>query len=206
MAVDDVYQVTMVFHDSGLVKDYTSGFQVRQAGASFDFNDIGDACVSFWDDVIGSAAIKSYYDADLALQEVKVRRVKPLEDVVQLYTTGLPIAGTAATDRLAPEDAVLMSHRTALIGRSNRGRTYLPFPDEGAEDASGWLTGGAVQDFADAWAGSIGQLGGVGTLLPQCVYSRLNDVSHDVTVSYCDRHFRSQRRRNVRAPQYFSPS
>lgn len=40
------------------------------------------------------------------------------------------IPGTSVNDGLPDTDAILISRRTALVGGRNRGRTYLPAPDE----------------------------------------------------------------------------
>lgn len=54
-------------------------------------------------------------------------------------------------EKLPPMDCALISWRTGLIGRANRGRTYFPSPFESFQ-AGGALTVGAVgqyQDLAD---------------------------------------------------------
>jgi hypothetical protein len=223
LAIDDLYAVKMVFTESGLGKVYRPGFQVRQAGASFSLAAIGDACKAFWQSHGVTLATRAYYATEIELTRVEVRRIEPLEDLVQEYTTGLPIAGTSTADRLSPENAPLLSHRTGLIGRSNRGRTYLPAPTEDANDEPGWWTAAFVEDILDSWADSIATLGGVGTLLPQTVVTafsghtwaqdehgnwhkipteRTTKLSNDVTETRMDRRVRSQRPRNVKTPVY----
>lgn len=46
-------------------------------------------------------------------------------------------AGTGTGDPLPLETAGLISFRTGFGGRKNRGRTYVPFPPEGSNDATG---------------------------------------------------------------------
>lgn len=212
MATGDIYQIDMVFFESGQGKTFHSGFQVRQGGAAYDFNEIGDMCKSFWNDTLNTFTLKSNYPTELALQEVTSRRIDPLEDVIVRYNTGLPIAGTSASDRMPGEVAVLLSHRTANIGRSRRGRTYLPAPVEAVNDEPGWWTSAFITGVVENWADTIGTLGAIGTLLPQVVWSqKLKDDGvltpwSAVTQTRGDRRARSQRRRNIRTPQYVLPT
>jgi hypothetical protein len=47
-----------------------------------------------------------------------------------LATNAFTHAGTSANDGLPDQDAILESFRTAGVGVNNRGRAYLPAPDE----------------------------------------------------------------------------
>lgn len=205
MATGDVYQCRWEFTETGLGTVYKPGFQVRQDGVSFDAATVATKMRQFWATTFGTAEVRSYYATELSLTAVLIRRIKPLEDLEQRITTSLPILGTSAADRLAPENAPLMSIRTARIGRSRRGRCYLPAPTEAALDEPGWWTTAFANDLVDAWAGSVGTLGAVGTLLPQVVFSRVLDDAEDVTLVKVDRRVRSQRRRNIETPSYIEP-
>lgn len=63
---------------------------------------------------------------------------------------GTPLAGNSS--RLLPlQSAVVVSERTGLSGRSNRGRMYLPAANIGA-GGNGQLSTAQAQTVADGWA------------------------------------------------------
>lgn len=202
MAVGDVYQVRWEFNETALGRKYTPGFQVRQVDPTFDAAGVAAAAVELWAGTIGANTTRSFYATELQLDAILIRRVKPLEDLEQRITTSLPLAGTSTADRLAPENAVLISHRTTRIGRSRRGRTYFPAPTETVNDEPGSWTTTFTQHMFDAWEAMQATLSGILTGQPQTVFSETLNSDELVTVSYVDRRVRSQRKRNVQSPLY----
>ena len=87
-------------------------------------------------------------------------------DLRDLRTANMPIvqsttaaaAGTGATGALPPGDALVVTLRTALVGRGSRGRVYLPGLDFSALAAGGVAAAGTVTD-------SQGFITGVQTVL-----------------------------------------
>jgi hypothetical protein len=57
------------------------------------------------------------------------RRIRPLPKSAEGLAS-LPGQGTAGTQPLPPQICGLISLRTSLAGVANRGRVYVPFPDE----------------------------------------------------------------------------
>lgn len=86
------------------------------------------------------------------LESYHVRNIdNPTEgaDVIKL----VPEPGDVVGDMMPPQTSCLISWRTGLIGRSYRGRTYLPPTGESAVGSAGALTAGqlaAIGAFAEA--------------------------------------------------------
>lgn len=70
-----------------------------------------------------------------------------------------PVAGATAKNSPPPNTAVVVRKRTARVGRSQRGRVYLPgLLDETAVDEAGTIAPSAVTTFqnaATAWLNSL---------------------------------------------------
>lgn len=69
------------------------------------------------------------------------------------FTRAVPAPGTVTGDMVPPQIASLITWQTGLIGRSFRGRTYLPPTGESAIGNAGALTAGqlaAMATFAEA--------------------------------------------------------
>jgi len=84
--------------------------------------------------------------------------ITPLDgsSVSRSYDLSASWKGAAAsTDQWVPNTALVLTLRTGFRGRSNRGRVYLPFVDEGAVEngqllAAAGLIAGPWNDFKDA--------------------------------------------------------
>lgn len=63
--------------------------------------------------------------------------------------TGTKWTGGAVAGDLLPSTATIVSLKTALRGRRNRGRLYLPYPTEGV--ATGGTYGGTLSSLQSAW-------------------------------------------------------
>lgn len=61
-----------------------------------------------------------------------------------VQSTGGAVAGSGAGGALPPGDALCVTLRCATVGRSNRGRVYLPGLDQAAMAAGGVAAGGTV--------------------------------------------------------------
>jgi hypothetical protein len=201
MAVTDVYSVKWEFEDTNLGTIYTPGIHVRQDGASFDANDVADVMKDVWITAVGAVALREFYKTTTRLNAILIRRVSPLEPIEQRITSSLPSAGLSTGEQLAPGNAVLISMRTANIGRSYRGRLFLPAPTETVEDSSGSMSAVEAAKIL-ACVNQLDALDDVGLLTPQVVWSPLLSVATAVTQRRIDRRFRSQRRRAIENPLY----
>jgi hypothetical protein len=66
-----------------------------------------------------------------------VQRLRPLPKTVEVHSSAAAAAGLDAADPLPMQTAGLISLRTAIAGKANRGRSYLPFPSINANNLSG---------------------------------------------------------------------
>lgn len=203
MAAGDVYRHIIVFDDTNLGNVMTTHLDTVQLGAT-------DPAVSglatnfkiMWDaGYTPLPPLKSFYKTTTRLVRVEMRKIKPLEEIVTSWDTDLPIAGTSTTDQLAPQISVLVSLRTALIGRRNRGRVYLPSPTETMELASGAMSSSDAQTVADLFSTMMDNIQTAG-VQAVTVYSAANNDDNVVTSVKVDQRFRQQRKRAIESPLY----
>lgn len=208
MAQGEIYRATLVFADSGPAKTYTTAFALRQVTtAGFDVNDVEGVVVTWWTTAYtNGVAMRTLYPPEISLEEVKLRKISPLEPVETVSTVGLPLVGTSAADQLPGQNAVLVSSRTGKIGRRYRGRNFLPSPSEGVLGES--LSVGLAEDIAFQWSGLIGDLKSIGVLsasqADMGVWSKTASEFTPYIRAQVDIRIRTQRRRAVRAATYES--
>lgn len=205
MATGDIYQVVVAFTSgaSGKGLSFTiNGLQNDLTAPTMSA--IGDDVKAWWDTGVGGgAAYKSYCPDETSLTEVTLRRMDPLEPLIQSYTTDLPIAGTSAGDPYAPSVATLVSIRTPNIGKSYRGRIYLPGVSESFVGTNGTISAVDAEDIAEGIAGLFSSFT-VDDLSP-CVWSRTLGIGTEWSQVYVDRVLRTQRRRQDRTAVYVAP-
>jgi|SRR3990172_3330456 len=207
MAQGEIYKVGLEFGDTSSGKLYHCGLYVlQQTAQGFNVDDIGAEVKAMWD--TGHAAgneVEAYYDDTTELQAVTLRKWDPLEPSIATYTTGLPLPGTATSESLAPSSATVVSLRTAKIGRSYRGRIYMPAMAESIVDQGALSSVEADQlavafaELFDAWR-SIGLLGA--TIAEAVVYSKTLGTAERITHVKVDRRLRQQRRRELTPALY----
>lgn len=90
--------------------------------------------------------LRTHLDNDISLQRIKCTDLTTQTAPTVTYTTGLPLAGTQVGNTLPNNCAAVVTFRTALRGRSYRGRVYIA----GMDDAN--VTNSAI---AAAWASAI---------------------------------------------------
>lgn len=205
MAIDDVYAVTLEFQDTDAGGPFMSShYAVRQAGLTWNAQGVMSAAYDWWDSgYTGIAAVKSHYAATLSLTNITVRRINPLEAIITPSTETFPVAGTDSGNSLPPNSAAVLSIRTAKIGRSFRGRMFLPPPSEA--DTAGNLVEADAQAIADAFAALANATAGLSGGGYIGVYSKKLSEFNDATDAKVDRRLRVQRRRQPSA-QYKSAS
>jgi len=203
MAIGDIYRVLIVWHNDGSDEDLSTAIFGRQSGVlAPTISAMGDDVKAWWTGSQPGATTsgQSYFNGDITLERVTLRRFKPLEPVELVYTTGLPDAGGDTSDNGDPQASILTTYRTGKIGRSYRGRGYWPTPAEDNTNADGNLPDAT----ASAWNAEIvilfAQLA-IDGFVP-VVYSRLLDSGEDITLVKTDARLRTQRRRTDRTPNY----
>lgn len=91
----------------------------------------------------------AFYAADPA--NVLEIDVTPLDGTSPTYSVPETLTATPDQDSLPGEVALIISHLTAVRGRSGRGRTYWASPYEGLSNAIGEVTGPVRSSIRDAW-------------------------------------------------------
>ncbi len=146
-----------------------------------------------------------------SLQSVTVRDVNTQDQPVS-QSTGASQAGTAAFDALPNEIAACLSLKTALTGRSNRGRAYIPGFQVNAVGSGNIISAGtvtALNNWAATWMSVYSAAGlqlSIGHVHRQA-YTSVGGVQHpdrpagNVPVTQVilrDNHWDSQRRRGLK--------
>jgi len=119
-------------------------------------------------------------------------RYTPLDGASASTVINHVLAGLDAAEPMAPSLAVVVTLRTALRGRSHRGRAYIgPFTE--SQNASGSVNPALATGFALQWNNFITTLAGSGVSL--VVASYLHGTAENVTTISCDTKWDTQRRR-----------
>lgn len=114
----------------------------------------------------------------------------------EFLDAGAAVAGTAAGNLAPLNTAICVTLRTALAGRSFRGRTYLSGLTTAAVSTGGLITG-PVQAAAKAWVDAVDAAMGANGF-PMAVISRTRNVANDVTLTQTrDALWDTQRRRTI---------
>lgn len=206
MAAGDIYQLVVAFANANTGKGLSFTLSVKQVGLTLaSMTTVGDDVKEWWDTGYGAGtpAFKTYCPAAITLEEVTRRRVEPLEPVIESYTTGLPIAGTAAGDLYSGQVAPLVSFRTANVGKSYRGRAYLPPISEAFVGSNASISAADAENMAESF--NLLRAGLAADNMQQVVWSRKLGIGIDVVSELVDRMLRTQRRRQDRAPVYQAP-
>lgn len=154
-------EVTFRLHRIGAIRDSTWALGVNWAGAGVrTAQEIADD----WDG-FATAAGRPYAAGNmLDSWQYLGTSVTLMDDTGPLIAKhDHVITGTLTSPAvaMAPNCAILLRKRTALGGRRNRGRAYIPpvFPSEGSVDAAGVIAGAsltAIQGFYDSmFTGSL---------------------------------------------------
>lgn len=143
---------------------------------------------------------KACMSSNATYNGVGVKRIiaNPTDPVFDSTGNGV---GDSVADIIPNQVAGLISFRSGLAGRSNRGRKYVPFPSEEQNTSNGkptndYLT--ALEALADGYLATQGVTGGGTTITVDCeIYSRKEGTLIPIT-SYLLRPFwATQRRRSL---------
>ncbi|MBE0672788.1 MAG: hypothetical protein IH588_19595 [Anaerolineales bacterium] len=109
--------------------------------------------IDWWENTM-----KTLYSAQLSLVAVEATALNIDPQLQVIDVSGLPITGTVAFDSMSANVSVVASLRTNFIGRSYRGRIYLPPPVESGvalnEISAGTQTAykAAIEQLIADWA------------------------------------------------------
>lgn len=145
MAINDIYRLAVecgAVNASGLVVNV---FHYRQTTVNPVSSGAAELVNAFNTSL--SALYVACFSSSAQLESYKARNLTVPTEGFDL-TRGTPLAGTVTGDMIAPQNAELISWRTGLIGRSYRGRTYLPPTGESAVGSAGALGAGQLAAMA----------------------------------------------------------
>jgi hypothetical protein len=152
---------------------------------------------SLWTD--GSHGLQTLYPTTTVLNETTTYQLSPTLLATALVQDQPSHPGTSANDGLPDQNSILVSQRTAGVGQNNRGRTFLPAPDETivVGDLLGSTPATRVSTAMSALRTGMGASGHIYVLLNTKVTKRDPVIGTTKTVTHCqtDRVIRSQRRR-----------
>jgi hypothetical protein len=157
-------------------------------------------------------ALAPFLHTTAILNGVTIRNVAVIDQPI-LQSTTPGAAGTAAGGPLPSEVAAVVTLRTALAGRANRGRSYIPGFASAALFAGDVIIAAAVtalQNWAGTWIGAlspsgytlvIGQRARAAYTSPVTARPFAARPANSVQVTACvvrDNHWDSQRRRGLK--------
>lgn len=140
--IADTFRVAMFWQgQSGLLGQTVMHFQKAAASAASVAADV-DANVT--------ASMWTHTNTNTKVTELHVTPLDGSSATYILAVTGAKWAGTSGASDVVPASAVVVSFRTGLRGKSNRGRIYLPFTSENVI-ADGKLLAANVAIGQPAW-------------------------------------------------------
>ncbi len=126
MAVNDIYRINIGTH-----WDQQAGINVTHWRVSTQVGaDLTPAVIATDFSAFFAAPFKGLMHNTATYDGVKVQKIWPPPATVPAVVTADSGVGTTGAAGLPPQTCGLLSLRTALAGRANRGRMYLPFPSE----------------------------------------------------------------------------
>lgn len=134
-----------------------------------------------------------------ALSEVRCQKVWPLPVSAGAIHVGVGTPGIRGVDALPAQVSLCVTLKTALAGRKNRGRIFLPFFDESDNTAAGAPSAGIQGVCAVACNEFVGAEfipgGGGSCNMQPVIWTRANPVAADITSLTVRNRWKTQRRR-----------
>lgn len=185
----------------------TGHVQITGSGSDPDDADV-DALLSalstWWTSGLdGEVSLRSRVVGGFTLVNIAGQKLQPAPPATtRLLSVGT--AGSIVSAGFPPQVAAVASLRTAVAGRSYRGRMYVPgIPRAYSSGDDGVINATDAQGLADCFDGMRrhidGMFGGFGQLV---VYSRKNDEATKVTSIRVGRTLDIQRRRKIPGETY----
>jgi len=178
----------------GLGQTFVNTMHYRQLGAIVGSdpaellaNDVADKVTELY---AGLICASSQIDA------IEVRQVT--DPPLTGFDLPMSVNGGQSGDQLPPQVCGLISWRTGMIGRNQRGRIYVPAPAESLNDA-GQVAVGLQDAYADFATAMLTQPDATGLVdaFNLCILHRADLTSDDVTGFVIRNDFKTQRRRVV---------
>lgn len=148
-----------------------------------------------------ASLVKAVMTAQADFRGASARKVRPLPIGVEFLTGNFPGPGTIGGDPLPPQVSGIITLRSALAGRANRGRKYVPFPAEASNDTgfaptAAYLT--VMTNLANEFDDMQNVPNGAGSSdLTPVIFHRLLGTTTDVTFALVRNAWATQRRRGA---------
>lgn len=184
--ISDVYRVALNWTHSGGQRA-VNVIHIRRAGSN-------SAAVASALDSNAASAMWTDMSSGAVMQRLDVTPLDGASATYQLATSGAKWTGTTAGDFL-PAAAGLVSLRTGLRGRANRGRIYRPFITE-TSNSNGVLGSGGVAAAQTAWNTWLTAMNAAGFI--PVVASYVHVYRQDITSVLVEATLGTQRRRQTR--------
>jgi len=198
MALADAQLLEVVYVNRMLQQ---SGLMVRHYLVTETVGTISEQVAADELSAIMSDFIKDCMSSDASYRGLTLQKIDPPPASDRFISTQGQGPGAAASPVMSTQTAGVISLRTGIAGRRNRGRTYVPFPSEGANEANGKPNATYLVDL-----GALGtQLAGVQVIAPgggnSCnlvpqVYSRTFDSFRTISSYLVRTEWGTQRRRS----------
>lgn len=150
MAAGDVYKAAVVSTCAGQEQIQTFHFKDKSGSLTADL--VGAHLVDDW-----VTPLAVYQAPEISTVRVEVRKLA-IPPTGSDYLTDLPIAGSTSGHIGSLTDAMVISERTAFLGRSYRGRVYFPGIDRDFALSGAFVSGatGPIQTIVDDFVGLYG--------------------------------------------------
>lgn len=159
MAIGDLAELSVIYQ--GPYSEYvnTFGFKALDSGSTF-----ANLASAFQTALVKntSGGLLFPISADVSVAELHVRDVVPGTAAGYDLAFSPVLGGDSGSHQLPPQAAVVLSWKTALAGRSYRGRTYMPGLTEGNQE-KGDLSGAIITNFTTIITQMINVFGVSGT-------------------------------------------
>lgn len=195
MPVGDIMQVTFVCHTG-----QQAGLNIRHYRV--DAIVLPEPPIQAAADQMSSnfaAAYQALMSNQATFLGALVRRVRPLPPSSPVQGILLSGPGTVGGDILPKQTTGVITVRTALAGRANRGRIYVPFPAETNSDTAGAPTAGYVTNLtalANMHAAVFTVAAGLGSATwTPVIFHRVAGTATPVTTALARPFWGTQRRR-----------
>jgi len=172
-----------------------AGYAVTPANATLISQAVGNLVATF---LAGHMSTSSHFIG------VSMRDLRTIDQPF-VESTAIDVVGTAAGDPLPGNVSAVVTLRTALAGRRNRGRLFVIPLDEGSNDAGGRIAAAAktaLDSFAAGLMNAVQSSGGTMAILNRplfnkadCTVLRQPGLVDVVTALIRDTRWDSQRRR-----------
>lgn len=158
----------ITLHWSGPTRTWVNVLGARATGAMPVIDQaFANTLHTFTVSTLTGAAVLTHLATTTIFENLSVRSINAA-NLPEFTSTGTPAAGAGAGDSLPLSVAACVTLRTALAGKSFRGRVYFSGFDEGENDATGRMSAAAsssVANFMTNWSAGLSAQGMVGAVL-----------------------------------------